>query len=227
MNYLMNFVIFTTAVMLICTINDLMQIKVQRRIGLAKRPWRLLIRHLPGYFNSILTVLILFISVIFSCDKMSNSKEYVLIPLLLIFITKVISPKKGTTDIYFEAISVAAILISLMPHLLNNNTLPWVSFVASAISVKIFNKNTHEQLPLSRARNIALNCYIFAVYLPNTDLNITIFLSVLLAFVQDTIYILVPKFNETSNMRMAFILSLSSSLFAFILNSIVAIFIGR
>ena len=227
MNYVINFTIFTIATMLTCAINDIMQIKIERRIGLAKKPLVLLVRHLPGYFNNTILVLILFIAAALSCNKISVSNGYVLIPLFLIFITKVVSPKKESGNIYFETISIAAILISITPTLLGDNSLPWLSLIASAISVKIFNKNSTEPLPLNCARNIALNCYIFAIYLPNMDFNITVFMSVILAFVQDTIYILVPKFNESKNMRMAFGLSLLFSLFTFMLSTIVAILIGR
>jgi hypothetical protein len=217
----------TIATMLTCAINDLMHIKIERRIGLVKRPWTLLTRYLPGYFNFIPLVLILLVASIFSCNNMSSSREYILLPLLLIFITKLFSSKRKKEDAYFEIISTAAILISLLPLLLGSHSLGWLSFIASAISVKIFNRNTEEPLPLNAVRNLALNCYIIAAYFPNIDFNLSMLLSVVLIYIQDTMYLLIPKFNETRNMRMTFTWTFLFSLLTSILNGVVTIFIGR
>jgi len=226
MSYVMDLIVLTIATMLTCAINDMMYIKIERRIGLMKRPWTLLVRHIPGYFNFIPLVLILLVASIFSCKYMWRSNEYILIPLLFIFITKLFSPKRERKDTYFEIISMAAILVSLLPLLLGYHSLGWLSFIASLVSVKIFNRNTEEPLPLNSARNLALNCYIIAAYFPHINFNLSILLSIALVYIQDTICILIPKFNGTRNMRMAFTWSFLFSLLTFIVNGIVTIFIG-
>jgi len=226
MIYLLNFIIFSLATLLICSVNDITNIKTERRIGIAKKPWILLVRHVPGYFNFIPHVLILFIATTFACYNMSLSREHILVPLILIFVTKLFSPKRRMEDIYFETVAIAAIIISMLPVLLDYRTISWLSFIPAAICVKIFNRNLEEPLPLNSARELALNCYILSAFFPQINFNIYILLAMLLTYIQNTICLLVPKFNNTKNMRIAFAWTLLMSLLIFILGSVLAIYTG-
>jgi hypothetical protein len=227
MNYILNFILFTIATLLACAINNIINIKIERRIGIAKKPWVLLVRHTPGYFKFTPLIIILFIASIFSSQNMRGNVEYTLLPLILIFITKLLSSDRNKNYIYFEVIGLAAIFISILPILLTYHTTSWLTLISAIISVKIFNKNALEPLPLNSARLLAFNCYVLCAYFPQINFTISIILSIVLICIQDIIYILIPKFNDTKNMRLAFKWAFLCSMAAFILNSIVIMFIIR
>jgi hypothetical protein len=227
MNYILNFILFTIASLLACAINDIINIKIERRIGITKKPWTLLVRHTPGYFKLTPLTIILFIASIFSSQNMSENIEYTLLPIILIFATKLLSTERNKNDIYFETIGLAAIFISMLPILLNYQTTSWLTLISAIISIKIFNKNTQEPLPLNSARLLALNCYVLSAYFPHINFIISILLSVVLIYIQNIVYVLIPKFNDIKNMRLAFRWAFLCSMTAFIINSVIIVLITR
>ena len=73
---LLKLLLFTIATLIACAINDMISIKIERRIGIAKKPLLLFTRHLPGYFNFSPHIAILFIAITFSSQNMAHSPEY-------------------------------------------------------------------------------------------------------------------------------------------------------
>ena len=223
MNYLFNFIIFTAATLFACVINDIIKIKTERRLGIAKIPWLMFIRYTPGYFNSIVHMIILFTALMFSYEVMNTSREYILIPLMFIFITKLFLTKRQPNTIYFEAVGMAAIIVCTVPSLLGYHALALLSFISASIAVKVFNKNPEESLPLNAARNITLNSYIILVIFPSTSFAFCIFFAVVLDCIQKIVNVLIPKFNEIRNMRRVFRWSMMLALSVLIINAVVTI----
>ena len=226
MIYLLKLIIFTVSTLVACAINDVISIKIERRIGIAKRPILLFARHLPGYLNFIPYIAILFIAVLFSSQKMSTSPEYIIFPLILIFITKLSFIKNSKQNIYFETICIAAILLCILPVLLQYRTPSWLSLVLALISAKIFNQNMSEPLPLNMARNLTINFYLLCVWFPFINFYQCTILAIVTMYVQSITYTLIPKFNQIKNSKLAFMWTFLLSLLIFILTSILDVFLS-
>lgn len=225
MNYAIKLFVFTVATLMACAINDVIKIKIERRIGIAKRPFLLFIRHLPGYLNFVPHVALLFIAAAFCNESMHNSYEYITIPLILIFITKLLFIKKDKDSLYIETTSIVAILICLLPVLLQYNTPSWLSLVAALIAVKIFNKSTSEPLPLNMVRNLTFNFYLFYVWFPSINFYLCVVLALVTIYLQSILFTLIPKFNQIKNSKLIFIWSLLLSLCIFLITSIIETFL--
>ena len=226
MSYLLKFIAFTVATLVACAIKDIISIKTERRIGIAKRPFLLFTRHLPGYLNFAPHIAILFIAVVFSSQNMNTSPEYIILPLILIFITKLLFIKSNQESLYIETVCIASILICTLPVLLQYNTPSWLSLAAALISAKIFNKNASEPSPLNTARNLTLNFYIFCVWFPFVNFYLCILIAVVTMYIQSVIYTLVPKFNQTKNSKLVFIWSFLLSLSVFLITCIFETFVS-
>ena len=226
MNYLLKLIVFTVATLIACVMNDVINIKIERRIGIAKKPFLLFIRYLPGYLNFIPHIAILFVAVMFASQNMSSSFEYILLPLILIFITKVLFTKSNAHDIYLEAICTASIIICVLPVLLQYSTPSWLCLVTALISIKIFNKNTSEPLPLNMARNLALNLYVFYVWFHSINFYLCIIMAIVILYIQSILYTLVPRFNQTKSSKLVFVWSFLISLCAFLVTSILETFLS-
>jgi len=226
MNYLLKLIVFTAATLSACMISDIIKIKTERRIGIAKKPLLLFTRYLPGYLNFSPHIAILFIIVIFSSQNMSSSFEYIILPLILAFITKILFIKTEKESIYIEIISIAAILICLLPILLHYNVPSWLCFVAALISVKTFNNSASEILPLNMARNLTLNIYILYIWIPSINFYLCVIAAVIIIYLQNVLSALVPKFNQTKNSKLVFIWTFLISISAFIITSFFKVFLS-
>lgn len=226
MIYLLKLIVFTVSTLLVCAINDIISIKIERRIGIAKKPLLLFTRHLPGYINFIPHIALLFVAIIFSSQNMSLSPEYIILPLILIFITKLLLTKDDKDNLYFEIICLASILICILPVLLQYRTPSWLSLAVALISAKIFNKNTAEPLPLNMARNLALNFYLFYIWFPFINFYTCIVIATSMIVIQNILYTLIPKFNQIKNAKLIFIWSFLLSLTVFTVTSIVEAFLS-
>jgi hypothetical protein len=226
MIYLLKFIIFTASTLLACAISDIINIKTERRIGIAKKPFLLLTRHLPGYLNFTFHILALFATVIFSSQDMKTSSEYILLPLVLIFITKLFFTNSDKENRYFETICLATILICILPVLLQYKVNSWLSLTIALLCVKIFNKSSSEPLALNMARNLTLNFYLFCVWLPFINFYQGIVLAIVTLYIQNILYTLMPKFNQTKNSKLVFVFSFLASLLVFIATSVINAFLS-
>ena len=208
--------------MYVALLKIFLNIKIERRLGIAKRPWFIFIRYLPGYFNFIHLILILFVASILAC-KTFSSQEYIFIPLILIFITKLLNTNKKPKHIFLDAIGTISIFVSILPVLFTDHHLGWLSFLSGLVSIKILCLDPEEPFPLSSARNLALNCYLTSIYIPNMNFGIYVMVAIVLLYVQSIIFTIVPRFNETKNMRIAFRWAFLFSLITLLLNSIMDI----
>jgi len=226
MSYLLKLIVFTIATLVACTINDIIKIKTERRIGIAKRPFILFTRHLLGYLNFMLHIAILFIAIIFASQDMKLSSEYIMLPLVLIFVTKLLFAKNNKERLYLEGISIAAILICLLPVLLRYITPSWFSLIMALVSVKILNREENEPLPLNMARNLALNFYIFYVWFPLSNFYVCIIMAVLVIYAQNILYTFIPKFNQIKNSKLVLAWAFLTSLCIFVITSVVEVLLS-
>ena len=233
MMILVHFLIFTILIFISDSAMNFSVARIERRIGLSSNFFRMFFNITPSYIRKLVLIFIVFMAVEFTYLNIVDNKYFVILPLLIIFLTTV----RVESEYYTHGITSAACFLSIIicvltakssgltGKLMLNSPFLFISFIIAIFAISIFDKNRKTVEAINIAINLALNLYVISAFLPELSYIYSAILSFGLLYLQFLLHQVYPKFNLFQTMRQSLTIILSASLICFIGNLFWVVFI--
>jgi hypothetical protein len=230
---LLNFIVFSLLIFASDALVTFSTVRLERRVGASVTPIFMFFNVLPSYLRNILSIFIVFAAVELAYLHILDSRLFVFMPLLIIFLTTV----KVDPVFYTQCITSSAYLLSVVIAVITaqcvgtgssaiiNNPFSFISFVLAVFAIFMFNKNNAEPSSMNIARNLALNIYIVSVFMPEISFIYSALFALGLFYLQFLVQQVYPKFNLFQSMRQSLTVILFASFFCFMGNLLWVMFL--
>ncbi|MCX6112352.1 MAG: hypothetical protein NTY22_03565 [Proteobacteria bacterium] len=230
---IINFLIFSLFIFISDALVTFSTVRLERRIGISSNLLKMIFNITPSYIKKIVPIFIVFMAVQLVYLHITDSKYFIFLTVLIIFLTTV----KIGSEPYAHSVTSASCFLSIIicvltvqsmgttNRLIINNPFLFVSLVVAIFAISIFNKDKNEAPSMNIARNLALNIYIVSAFIPELSFIYSMVLSVGFFYLQFILHQVYPKLNLFQTMRQSLTILLSASLICFIGSLLWVVFI--
>ncbi|MEI6079063.1 MAG: hypothetical protein WCQ53_00295 [bacterium] len=221
---LINFLMFSLFIFVSDSMAVIFKVRIERRIGVSANFIKMFFNTIPSYLSKIPYIIIVFLAAQIMYTNLLDPKNFIFLPLLMIFITTLRIDSKYYTQGITSASYFLSIAVCILTMQSNKGPFSIAALVVSMFAVLMINKSRPESNALSVATNLAINIYLIYVFMPTLPFVYSLAASFIILCAQSLLQQMYPKLGPLPSMRQSLTITLSASVVCFICNLLWGIF---